>query len=82
MATHLELGLDTFGDITTGPDGQLLPHAQVIRDVIDEAILADSSVSISSASASTIAPTSPSPRRTWCWRRSRGAPAACVSARR
>jgi hypothetical protein len=41
MATHLELGLDTFGDITTGPDGQLLPHAQVIRDVIDEAILAD-----------------------------------------
>ena len=42
MAPHLELGLDTFGDITTGPDGQLLPHAQVIRDVIDEAILADS----------------------------------------
>src|SRR4051794_27958025 len=41
MATHLELGLDTFGDITAGPDGQLLPHAQVIRDVIDEAILAD-----------------------------------------
>jgi alkanesulfonate monooxygenase SsuD/methylene tetrahydromethanopterin reductase-like flavin-dependent oxidoreductase (luciferase family) len=40
MATHLELGLDTFGDITAGPDG-LLPHAQVIRDVIDEAILAD-----------------------------------------
>src|SRR5436190_4914700 len=42
MTTHLELGLDTFGDITAGPDGQLLPHAQVIRDVIDEAILADS----------------------------------------
>jgi probable LLM family oxidoreductase len=42
MATHLELGLDTFGDITTGPDGQLLPHAQVIRNVIEEAILADS----------------------------------------
>ena len=41
MATHLELGLDTFGDITAGPDGQLLAHAQVIRDVIDEAILAD-----------------------------------------
>ncbi len=42
MTTHLELGLDTFGDITAGPDGQLLPHAQVIRNVIDEAILADS----------------------------------------
>src|SRR3954453_16130640 len=41
MATHLELGLDTFGDITAGPDGELLPHAQVIRNVIDEAILAD-----------------------------------------
>ena len=42
MAPHLELGLDTFGDITTGPDGQLLPHAQVIRDVIARAELADS----------------------------------------
>jgi probable LLM family oxidoreductase len=41
MAQHLELGLDTFGDITGGADGQLLPHAQVIRNVIDEAALAD-----------------------------------------
>ncbi len=41
MASQLELGLDTFGDITAGPDGRLLPHAQVIRNVIDEAILAD-----------------------------------------
>src|SRR5271163_4588830 len=38
----LELGLDTFGDITAGPDGQLLSHAQVIRDVLEEAVLADS----------------------------------------
>ncbi len=37
----LELGLDTFGDITAGPDGQLLSHAQVIRDVLEEAVLAD-----------------------------------------
>src|SRR5215218_6391270 len=37
----LELGLDTFGDITAGPDGRMLPHAQVIRDVIAEAELAD-----------------------------------------
>jgi probable LLM family oxidoreductase len=37
----LELGLDTFGDVTSGPDGQLLPHAQVIRNVIEEAVLAD-----------------------------------------
>ncbi len=41
MAQHLEFGLDTFGDITAGPDGRLLTHAQVIRDVIAEGILAD-----------------------------------------
>lgn len=37
----LELGLDTFGDVTRGPDGETLSHAQVIRNVIDEAVLAD-----------------------------------------
>ena len=41
MAGHLELGLDTFGDITVGPDGRLLSHAQVIRNVVAEAVLAD-----------------------------------------
>src|ERR1700678_309515 len=41
MSIRLELGLDTFGDITTGPDGRPLQHAQVIRNVIDEAVLAD-----------------------------------------
>ncbi len=41
MTQHLELGLDTFGDVTRGPDGQLIPHAQVIRDVIAQGILAD-----------------------------------------
>ena len=38
---QLELGLDTFGDVTAGADGHLLPHAQVIRNVIDEGVLAD-----------------------------------------
>jgi alkanesulfonate monooxygenase SsuD/methylene tetrahydromethanopterin reductase-like flavin-dependent oxidoreductase (luciferase family) len=44
MATELELelGLDTFGDLTSAADGTPLPHAQVIRNVIDEAVLADS----------------------------------------
>ncbi|MGD0720992.1 MAG: LLM class flavin-dependent oxidoreductase [Roseiarcus sp.] len=42
MPQHLELGLDTFGDVTAGPDGRILPQAQVIRNVIDEAVLADS----------------------------------------
>jgi probable LLM family oxidoreductase len=37
----LELGLDTFGDVTAGADGQLLAPAQVIRNVIDEGVLAD-----------------------------------------
>jgi probable LLM family oxidoreductase len=41
MPQHLELGLDTFGDVTAGPDGGLLAQAQVIRNVIDEAVLAD-----------------------------------------
>jgi probable LLM family oxidoreductase len=37
----MEFGLDTFGDVTAGPDGRLLSQAQVIRDVIEEAALAD-----------------------------------------
>ena len=37
----LELGLDTFGDVTSGENGTAKTHAQVIRDVIDEAVLAD-----------------------------------------
>src|SRR5215210_3052541 len=38
---EIELGLDTFGDITRGEDGKPLSHAQVLRDVVDEAVLAD-----------------------------------------
>jgi probable LLM family oxidoreductase len=41
MSGILELGLDTFGDVTNGTSGELLPHAQVIRHVVDEAVLAD-----------------------------------------
>ena len=41
MTNALELGLDTFGDVTAGQDSRPLPHAQVIRDVIDEGVLAD-----------------------------------------
>jgi probable LLM family oxidoreductase len=41
MAQHLELGLDTFGDVTSRADGTPLPHAQVIRNLVDEAVLAD-----------------------------------------
>lgn len=38
---HLELGLDTFGDITVDERGEQLSHAEVIRNVIAEAQLAD-----------------------------------------
>ena len=40
MTQQLELGLDTFGDVT-GADGRLLSHAQVIRNVVEQAVLAD-----------------------------------------
>ncbi len=38
---QIELGLDTFGDTSFGPDGQLKPHDQVLRDVVDQGVLAD-----------------------------------------
>src|ERR671911_1749032 len=38
---ELQLGLDTFGDITLDDDGRRLPESQVIRNVIEEAVLAD-----------------------------------------
>lgn len=41
MPASLQLGLDTFGDVTAGPDGALLAHAQVIRDLVEQAVLAD-----------------------------------------
>ena len=41
MTAHIEFGLDTFGDVTRDAENGVLPHAQVIRDVIEEAVLAD-----------------------------------------
>jgi probable LLM family oxidoreductase len=41
VMTTIELGLDTFGDVTVDAGGKLLPHARVLRDVITEAELAD-----------------------------------------
>ena len=42
MAQELELGLDTFGDVTLDDRGRPLSHAAVIRHVVEEAVLADS----------------------------------------
>lgn len=40
--TPVALGLDTFGDVTVDTSGARLSHAQVIRDVVEQAVLADS----------------------------------------
>ena len=37
----LVLGLDTFGDRTNTADGQPLSHAQTIRNVVEEGVLAE-----------------------------------------
>jgi probable LLM family oxidoreductase len=39
--SNIELGLDTFGDVTVDAEGRLLSHARVLRDVVAEAELAD-----------------------------------------
>ncbi|HLU63783.1 MAG TPA: LLM class flavin-dependent oxidoreductase [Protaetiibacter sp.] len=42
MTSHLEFGLDTFGDVTVDADGRRLGYAQVIRNVVEQGVLADS----------------------------------------
>ena len=37
----IELGLDTFGDVTLDANGQPLTQAEVLRHVVDEGALAD-----------------------------------------
>ncbi|HWE54177.1 MAG TPA: LLM class flavin-dependent oxidoreductase [Acidimicrobiales bacterium] len=41
MGKMVELGLDTFGDVTAGSDGELESYSRVIRNVVDEGVLAD-----------------------------------------
>ena len=41
MSHAVEFGLDTFGDVTVDADGKLLSHAQVLRNVVAEGVLAD-----------------------------------------
>lgn len=38
---NILFGLDSFGDIPTDKDGNLMTHAAAIRQVVDEAVLAD-----------------------------------------
>ena len=39
--SDLLFGLDTFGDVPQDDDGELVSHAEAIRQVVDEAVLAD-----------------------------------------
>lgn len=41
MTKSVEFGIDTFGDVTVGLDGKTLHEAEVVRNLLDEAILAD-----------------------------------------
>ena len=61
MADTFQLGVDTFGDVTRRPTAAA-PQAQVLRDVVEEAVLADQVGLDASASANITAPTSRSPR--------------------
>lgn len=39
--TDIEFGLDTFGGVTRDAEGKPQHHAQVIRDIVEEGVLAD-----------------------------------------
>jgi probable LLM family oxidoreductase len=41
MSAPLEFAVDTFGDVTADEAGKTIPYAQVIRNVVEEAMLAD-----------------------------------------
>ncbi|WP_156253952.1 LLM class flavin-dependent oxidoreductase [Pseudactinotalea terrae] len=41
MVRVIELGVDTFGDVTVDGEGRAVPHHQVIRDVVEEGVLAE-----------------------------------------
>ena len=41
MVKHVEFGLDSFGDIPVDEKGELFSHAEAIRQVVKEAVLAD-----------------------------------------
>ena len=43
LRAPVELGLDTFGDVTQDDDGGPVPHPRVLRDIVEQAVLADES---------------------------------------
>jgi hypothetical protein len=79
---QVSLGLDTFGDVSLGPDGTPQPMDRVLREVVEQAVVADGWASTSSGSASITATTLPSRRPRSCSPPSPGARSASGSARR
>jgi probable LLM family oxidoreductase len=41
VADSIELGVDTFGDVTVGTDGHELSQAQTLRNVVEQGVLCD-----------------------------------------
>ena len=41
MSSSIELGLDTFGDVTVDSTGQLLSQAQSLRNLVEQGVMAD-----------------------------------------
>ncbi len=41
MTFDISLGIDTFGDVTSAKNGHLKPQDEVLRDVVEEGVLAD-----------------------------------------
>ncbi len=41
MANTIEMGVDTFGDVTVDANGQRVPQAQALRQVVAEGVVAD-----------------------------------------
>jgi alkanesulfonate monooxygenase SsuD/methylene tetrahydromethanopterin reductase-like flavin-dependent oxidoreductase (luciferase family) len=82
MAQNFEFGLDTFGDVTIASSGKLLTHAQVIRDVVDEGVLADElgidAFGVGEHHRPDFSVSAPK----WYWRRSPDVPSASGSVRR
>ena len=59
MTTSLELGLDTFGDTTVDLEGRRLSHPQVIRNLVEQAVLAVTDGSTLGAAQIALAPPPP-----------------------
>ena len=63
----IEFGIDSFGDLPTDDEGQVVLYAEAIRATVEEAVWPTRPASTSSHWASTTAASSPSRRPKRCW---------------